>query len=151
MPRLKNIWTSDIKLNLKLRLYKTLCLSIFFYGAESWIAHTQKHRALVNTLHTRCLRRTCNIKYTDRVSNESIYQITKEKPLIAQLRSRQLKWLGHRLRHPISAAYNNCLLLEQTTARLSKETATQNDILQDDHTPSGGYNCWRGQRSRYRP
>ena len=42
-----------------------------------------------------------NIKRIDRVTNVSIYNLTKTTPLVERARARQLKFLGHILRLPV--------------------------------------------------
>jgi hypothetical protein len=39
-----------------------------------------------------------NIKRTDKVSNESVYQLTGQVPLVRQIQQRQLRFIGHCLR-----------------------------------------------------
>ena len=39
-----------------------------------------------------------NIKRTDKVSNERVYQLTGQAPLVKQIQQRQLRFIGHCLR-----------------------------------------------------
>ena len=54
----------------------------------------------INAFGTSCYRIMLNIKRIDRVTNVSIYNLTKTTPLVERARARQLKFLGHILRMP---------------------------------------------------
>ena len=54
----------------------------------------------INAFGTSCYRIMLNIKRIDRVSNAKIYDLTQTAPLVENVRTRQLRFLGHVLRMP---------------------------------------------------
>jgi hypothetical protein len=54
----------------------------------------------INAFATSCYRIMLNIKRLDKIPNSTIYNLTDTEPLIVQVRTRQLKFLGHILRLP---------------------------------------------------
>jgi len=54
----------------------------------------------INAFGTSCYRIMLNIKRIDRVSNAEIYDLTQTAPLEENVRTRQLRFLGHVLRMP---------------------------------------------------
>ncbi|KAK2567283.1 hypothetical protein P5673_008073 [Acropora cervicornis] len=54
----------------------------------------------INAFGTSCYRITLNEKRIDRVSNATIYDLTQAAPLVKNVRTRQLRSLGHVLRLP---------------------------------------------------
>jgi len=45
------------------------------------------------------LRRIMNIKWTDNITNEKLWRITKQKPIEIQIKRRKWNWFGHTLRN----------------------------------------------------
>jgi hypothetical protein len=39
-----------------------------------------------------------NIKWTDKITNEELWRITKQKPIENQIKRRKWNWIGHTLR-----------------------------------------------------
>ena len=50
------------------------------------------------TFINKCLRRIMNIKWTDKITNEELWRITKQKPIRIQIKRRKLNWIEHTLR-----------------------------------------------------
>ena len=48
----------------------------------------------------KCLRRTCNIFWPNKISNEDLYRRTNSSPISTQIQKHRLRWLGHVLRMP---------------------------------------------------
>ena len=85
----------DIKL--KAKLFRWSCVAILTYGSESWIL-TQKLANQINTFATTAYRKMLNINWSDRVSNERLYELTGQRPLSEIIQQRQLRFIGHSLR-----------------------------------------------------
>lgn len=104
MAKLSKIWRSrEISFSTKMKLYKSLVLSILLYGCESWTltAETTKR---VQTFETKCFRRLLGISWRDRKSNDFVRsQITSlagpQEPLLAIVKKRKMSWFGHVMRH----------------------------------------------------
>ena len=45
-----------------------------------------------------CLRRVINIKWIDKITNEELWRITKQKSIEIQIKRRKWNWIGHTLR-----------------------------------------------------
>ena len=52
----------------------------------------------LDVFQTKCLRRTCNIFWPNKISNEDLYRRTNTSPISTQLQKHRLRWLGHVLR-----------------------------------------------------
>ena len=100
LSRLKIIWRDkNISLASKVKLMRTLILSNFLYGCESWTLIVKIERSLQN-LEMRCYRRLLNIFYKDHVTNEEVRNriqnaIGVHDDLLTMLKKRKLKWYGH--------------------------------------------------------
>jgi len=95
---LTSVWrATDLPLLLKLRLFQSLCLSIFLYGCESWVI-TKALIKTINSFATSCYRYILGHKRTDHVPNKTILEEASAAPLVILVQTRQLKWLGHTLR-----------------------------------------------------
>ncbi|XP_037296657.1 uncharacterized protein LOC119189933 [Manduca sexta] len=64
------------------------------YGSESWTSYNKQERKL-NNFHMRCLRSILGLTWKDRVTNESVLSTAQLPSIIALLRQRRLRWLGH--------------------------------------------------------
>jgi len=51
----------------------------------------------LQTFINKCLRRIKNIKWTDKISNEELWRITKQKPIEIQIKRGNLNCIGHTL------------------------------------------------------
>ena len=88
---LLSVWLDDIlPLDLKLQLYKSFVTSTLCHGYEAWKFNT-KNKATLRNWNAKCL---------SVMTGRSIHDETKDPTfdLIAHLRARRLKWLGHILR-----------------------------------------------------
>ena len=104
MARLNKIWRSrDISFPTKLKLFKSLVLSILLYGCESWTMTADTTRR-IQTFETKCYRRLLGISWLDRKTNDFVHaQVATlagpQVPLLAIVKKRKLSWFGHITRH----------------------------------------------------
>ena len=104
MTRLESIWKSTyISFPVKLKLFKSLVLSIFLYGCESWTLTADTERR-IQAFEYKCYRRLLRISYKDHKTNDFVRQkVTiyagRQEPLLATVRRRKLAWYGHVCRH----------------------------------------------------
>lgn len=104
MAKLNKIWRSkEISFPTKIKLYRSLILSILLYGCESWTmtAETAKR---IQTFETKCFRKLLGISWRDRKTNEEVKNHVEllagpQEPLLATAKRRKLKWFGHVTRH----------------------------------------------------
>ena len=66
-----------------------LCVNIFFLRVQ-------------RTFTNRCLRNILNIRWPEVVSNEQLWDKTKQTPAETEIRKRKWGWIGHTLRKPTS-------------------------------------------------
>ena len=83
----------------KIRLLRTLVISIFLYACESWTlnAETQKR---IEAHELRCYRKILNISYKDHVTNEEVRRrihtaIGTHDSLLSIVKKRKMTWYGH--------------------------------------------------------
>jgi hypothetical protein len=50
-----------------------------------------------------------NIKWTDKITNEELWRITKQKSIEIQIKKRKLNWIGHKLRKEAEAIEKSAL------------------------------------------
>ena len=107
--QLNKVWSNNkIKRTTKLRLYKSLVLSVLIYGSETWKMTKVDERKL-NTFQTKCLRRIMNIKWQEHISNEELLVKTKMDKLSTTIMRRRWKFIGHTLRGEPASICNTAL------------------------------------------
>jgi len=82
--------------------------SVLLYGSETWKTTNQITRRW-QTFVNKCLRRIMNIKWTDKITNEELWRITKQKPIEIQIKRRILIRIGHELRKEAGAIEKTAL------------------------------------------
>ena len=70
-------------------------MTILLYGFESWVI-SKDMESKINSFAMSCYCILLGIKRLDQVSTDRVYE--KTRPLIEQVQTRQLKFLGHILR-----------------------------------------------------
>ena len=104
MAKLSTIWQSkNISCKTKVKLYKSLVLSILLYSCESWTLNAELERRL-QSFEFKSYRRILNIKYTEHRTNDYVEeQVTnkagQQERILTTIRKRKLKWFGHINRH----------------------------------------------------
>ena len=85
---LRNIWKSNIySLKTKILLFDSNVISVLLYGCQSWRVSKDDVNKL-DVFQTKCLRRTCNIFWPNKISNEDIYRRTNSSPISTQIQKR---------------------------------------------------------------
>ena len=109
LTRLKPAWTNkSISLSSKIRLMRSLVISIFLYACESWTLRAELRRR-IQAMEIRCYRKILHISYQDHVTNEEvcakIQQATgPHQNLLTIVKRRKLQWFGHVWPKPSSKA-----------------------------------------------
>ena len=83
----------------KFRIFNTNVKAVLLYGSETWRTTKQTSQKL-QTFVNKCLRRILKISWTDRVTNEMLWELAGEEPIITQISKRKWRWIGHILRKP---------------------------------------------------
>ena len=100
LAKLKTIWNDrNIALSSKIRLMRSLVMSIFLYACESWTltAETEKR---IHAMEMRCLRKLLGITYREHITNEEVRNRTRQaigphEDLLTTVKQRKLRWYGH--------------------------------------------------------
>jgi len=80
------VWRNhNISQEVKIRIFNTNVKSVLLYGCETWKTTNQITRRL-QTFTNKCLRRIMNIKWTDKITNEELRRITKQKQIEIQIK-----------------------------------------------------------------
>jgi len=80
-------------------LIKSCIWSVALYGSETWTLGKNEER-IINAFETWCWRRMLKIKWTERITNEKVFQRVKEERLFLKILSnRRHSWIGHIIRH----------------------------------------------------
>ena len=100
MARLKTVWKDrNISVSSKIRLMRSLVVSVFLYACESWTLTADLERRIQAT-EMRCFRRLLGISYRDHVTNEEMGNRIRQaigpyEELLAIVKKRKMKWYGH--------------------------------------------------------
>ena len=96
--KLRTIWRAkQIKTNTKLRIFNST--AVLLYGSETWRS-TQKTLKRIQTLFNKCLRRILHLQLTDKISNTTLWKMTKQLSIENEIKKRKWRWIGHTLRKP---------------------------------------------------
>jgi hypothetical protein len=63
--------------------------SLLLYACETWKTTNQITRRLQAFIN-KCLRRIMNIKWADKITNEELWGITKQKPIEIQIKKNKI-------------------------------------------------------------
>lgn len=88
---------SDIQTNTKLKVYKAIIVPTLLYASETWATYSTDIKKLED-YHMRKLRQLLKIKWTDKRTNNSVYQETKIPSLESLVVKNRLRWAGHLVR-----------------------------------------------------
>ena len=119
----RHIWSSSLSQGLKLRLYVSACCSILVYGSEGWILDEKTCRCL-NGANAYMLSHL-----TGKTKHEEATAATTTFDIVAWIRARRLRWVGHIMRMG-----KNCNGEERQvkeTLKVIFNNRQQGDILMD--------------------
>lgn len=95
---LNNIWRSNnIRLRTKILIFNSCVKTVLLYGCETWLV-TNFTTNKIQTFMNRCLRTILRIWWPNTISNEQLWQKTKQAGIAKDIRLRKYGWLGHTLR-----------------------------------------------------
>jgi hypothetical protein len=87
--------TIDISPCTKVKVFKTLFLSILMYNAETWTLTEELNRKL-RVFEMSCLRRIAGVTRLDRVRNEDIRNNLKiRRDIVEKVELRRISYFGH--------------------------------------------------------
>ena len=90
---------NNISLGSKVKLMRSLVISIFLYACESWTLTAELEKR-TQAFEMRCYRRLLSISYKDHVTNEEVRRkiqtaIREYDELLTLVKKRKLGWFGH--------------------------------------------------------
>ena len=100
LTKLKPIWRdNNISLGSKVKLMRSLVISIFLYACESWTLTAELEKR-TQAFEMRCYHKLLNISYKDHVTNEEVRRkiqtvIREYDELLTLVKKRKLRWFGH--------------------------------------------------------
>ena len=100
LANLKVIWKDkNIALSTKIRLLRSLIMSIFLYVCETWTLTAETERK-IQTMEMRSFRRLLGISYREHITNEEVRSRIRQaigpyKELLSIVKQRKLQWYGH--------------------------------------------------------
>ena len=95
-----SIWDrSGIRLDTKLKVYRSVVLPTLLYACETWTVY-QRHAKRLNHFHTSCLRKLLKIKWQDRIPDTEVLKRAGMQSIHTLLKLAQLRWTGHVTRMP---------------------------------------------------
>ena len=69
---------------MKNKLIKSCVWSVALYGSETWTLGENEER-IINAFETWCRRRMLKIKWTDRITNDEVFQRAKEERILLKI------------------------------------------------------------------
>ena len=73
-----SIWDrSGIRLDTKLKVYRSVVLPTLLYACETWTVY-QRHAKRLNYFHTSCLRKLLKIKWQDRIPDTEVLKMGRD-------------------------------------------------------------------------
>ena len=99
LTKLKTIWKDkNIAFSAKIRLMRSLVISIFLYACETWTLTAELEKKILTT-EMRCFRRLLGISYRDHVTNEEVGNRIRQaigpyEDLLTTVKKRKLRCMG---------------------------------------------------------
>ncbi len=100
--------SSKVSLNIRMRLFNCYVTSVFMYNVEIWSLN-KAFGDRIDIFHRYLLRKVLKIQWPYTISNDTLYQRTKEEKWSIKIQQRRLSWLGHLLRLPHEAPAQRAL------------------------------------------
>jgi len=86
------VWRNiNISKEVKMRIFNTNVKSVLLYVCETGKT-TNRITRVVQIFVNKCLKRTMNIKWTDKITNEELWRIAHQKSIENQIKRRKLNW-----------------------------------------------------------
>ena len=113
-----SIWDrSGIRLDTKLKVYRSVVLPTLLYACETWTVY-QRHAKRLNHFQTSCLRNFLKIKWQDRIPDTEVLKRAGMQSIHTLLKLAQLRWTGHVTRMPDERLPKKILYGELQVGRL---------------------------------
>ena len=130
----KNILTSrKLPLSIRLRLFNVYVQPMFLYNSETWSLTNSLNNKL-DAFQRTLLRRLMNIYWPYKITNNELYNRTKQVPWSQQIKRNRLRLTGHILRLPEQAPVKKALAeaIKPTQGRRGRKKTTWLDQVNKD-------------------
>ena len=126
---LHRIWVSDLHINMKIDIFKTLIEPILLYGSETWTL-TSKQQQRVDGTYTRLLMRVKNISWKRHPTKQQIYN--NLTPVSNIIKRRRIQFAGHCFRASNEMASKFVLWKPNRSGRRNSRKMTYPDVIAKD-------------------
>ena len=164
LRKLDHVWKNErTSIKTKVMFFNALVGSIFLYNASLW-SMNETRNGQVNSFQRRMLRYAINIKWPRKISNDNLYNITKQVKWSDIISYRRLTWFGHLIRLPESTPARRALRIAEsdvTRPRGRQKTTWLGCVKDQLKTMNKNYNeaktmaldrvGWRGITQQIRP
>ena len=121
----------NIDLSSKIRLLRSLVMSIFLYSCETWTLTAEIERK-IQTVEMRSFRRLLGISYRDYITNEEVRSKIRKaigpyEELLSTVKRLKMKWYGH-----VTRASGLAKTVLQDTARGGRRRGRQRKRWEDN-------------------
>lgn len=147
LTKLKPVWKDGkITLGSKIRLMRSLVLSIYLYACESWTLTADLQRR-IQAMEMRCFRKILGVSYKDHITNERIRTIIQQaigpyEQLLTTVKKRKMKWYGH-----VSRSSGLAKTILQGTVKGVRKRGRQRRRWEDDIREWTGLDFGKSQRA----
>ena len=98
--RMKNVWSSAmLSTRIKVRIFNSTIKPVLLYGSETWRMNSTPINK-VQTFVNSCLRKILRIHWPEVISNQELWEKTRQTPIKEDITQRKWRWIGHTLRKP---------------------------------------------------
>ena len=94
--KMKAIWKSNMRRNLKIRLFQATVESILLYGTETWTV-TESLKKKIDGCYSRMLRMALNVDWREHRSNKEVFGTLPR--VSSKIQARRIRLAGHIQRH----------------------------------------------------
>jgi hypothetical protein len=89
------IWhRKSVSITGRLRIFRACILPVLLYGSETWSLTIRQEQRII-TFYNRCIRMIIGVNLGDRLSNETLLDITGQPPIESIIRRNRMRWFGH--------------------------------------------------------
>ena len=126
---LYKIWKdSSVSNETKIRMVKTLLLPIYMYGSETWTLK-DKDIEKINIFGRKLFRSALNIRMTEKVKNETLYEMCKTVPLYDAIKERQKDYIERITAHQTGDIYKIIMTNQNFKKKLRRGAKTNQEYL----------------------
>ena len=101
--KMKAIWKSNMRRNLKIRLFQATVESILLYGTETWTV-TESLKKKIDGCYSRMLRMALNVDWREHRSNKEVFGTLPR--VSSKIQARRMRLAGHIQRHDDLVAHD---------------------------------------------